>query len=74
MCSLSSRRHTEPQDEYALPSLMNMRCPVCGLRLVPSMRKTEADAWQQLYGGPPPAGFGVLPRGGGASAQQYDHH
>ncbi len=29
------------------------RCPACGLLLVPSIRKSEADAWRRLYGGPP---------------------
>jgi tRNA(Ile2) C34 agmatinyltransferase TiaS len=28
-------------------------CPTCGLRLIPSARKTEIDAWRQLYGAPP---------------------
>lgn len=28
-------------------------CPSCGMRLVRSVRQSEADAWRQLYGGTP---------------------
>ena len=30
------------------------RCPACGLRLVVSIRESEADAWRRLYGRPAP--------------------
>jgi hypothetical protein len=29
------------------------RCPVCGLPLIPSVRRSETEAWRQLYGNPP---------------------
>lgn len=35
------------------PRRRNGHCPACGLRMVPSVRRSEVEAWRQLYGGPP---------------------